>query len=81
MAGALNCRLADLAEGLDPDHKPDRIEHINALMDCDGALEMLEAYAALPNNAFRRAVLHHARNLADAAGSERFENGAKASKA
>ena len=65
VAGALNCRLADLADGLDPDHKPDHVEHVNTLMDCDGALELLEAYVAMPNNGFRRALLHHARNLAE----------------
>ena len=63
IAGALKCRLSELAEGLDPDHAPKEIEHVNALMAADGALEMLEAYAALPSNALRRAVLHHARML------------------
>ena len=77
MAGALKCRLADLAEGLDPDHKPDAIEHVNALMDCDGALEMLEAYAALPSNAFRRAVLQHTRNLAEVAGGRRADDSSR----
>lgn len=63
IAGALRCRLNDLAEGLDPDHAPGELEHINGLMSADGALEMLEAYAALPSNALRRALLQHARNL------------------
>jgi transcriptional regulator with XRE-family HTH domain len=63
IGGALKCRLGDLAEGLDPDHAPSEIEHVNALMTADGALEMLEAYAALPSNALRRAMLHHTRQL------------------
>jgi transcriptional regulator with XRE-family HTH domain len=65
VAGALKCRLADLADGLDPDHRPDHVERVNTLMDCDGALELLEAYVAMPSNGFRRALLHHARNLAE----------------
>ena len=32
-------------------------------MSADGALEMLEAYAALPSDAVRRVVLQHARAL------------------
>ena len=63
VSGALRCSLADLAEGLDPDHTPDEIEQVNALMSADGALEMLEAYAALPSDAVRRVVLQHARAL------------------
>ncbi|HEV2530526.1 helix-turn-helix domain-containing protein [Phenylobacterium sp.] len=63
IGGALKCRLGDLAEGLDPDRAPKEIEQVNALMTADGALEMLEAYAALPSNALRRAVLHHTRTL------------------
>ena len=63
VSGALKCRLGDLAEGLGPDHAPKELEQINALMNADGALEMLEAFAALPSNALRRAVLHHARAL------------------
>lgn len=63
IAGALRCRLNDLAEGLDPDQPPDVIEHVNALMAADGALEMLEAFAALPSDPLRRAVLQHVRSL------------------
>ena len=65
VAGALKCQLADLAEGLDPDHPADHVERVNHLMTHDGALEMLEAYAVLPSDAVRRVVLHHARTLGD----------------
>jgi transcriptional regulator with XRE-family HTH domain len=63
IAGALKCRLGDLADGLDPDRAPDQIEHVNGLMEVDGALEMLEAYSALPSDAIRRALLQHVRAL------------------
>ncbi|HEV2533566.1 helix-turn-helix domain-containing protein [Phenylobacterium sp.] len=62
-AAALRCTLGDLAEGLDSDRAPREIEQVNGLMMADGALEMLEAYAALPSDALRRAVLHHLRAL------------------
>lgn len=67
-AGALKCRLGDLADGLEPDRAAGEIEEVNALMAADGALEMLEAYAALPTDAMRRAVLHHARALCNVLG-------------
>ena len=66
IAGVLRCRLDDLAEGLTPDRAPVEIEHVNGLMATDAALEMLEAYAALPTDAVRRVVLQHTRLLQSA---------------
>ena len=66
IAGALRCRLAELAEGLDADRSAREVEHVNALTAEDGALEMLEAYVALPSKALRRALIHHAREIRQA---------------
>jgi transcriptional regulator with XRE-family HTH domain len=76
VAGALQCRLADLAEGLDADRPPKELEHVNGLMTADGALQMLEAYAALPTDALRRAVLHHVRALNEVLGEAAADDGA-----
>ena len=69
-AGALKCRLGDLADGLDTERAPQEIEHVNGLMTADGALQMLEAYAALGSDALRRAVLHHIRAVNGALASD-----------
>ena len=66
VASALRCSLNDLAEGLDPDHAPAAVEHVNGLMTADGALDMLETYAALPSDALRRLLLQHLRALGSA---------------
>ena len=70
IAGALRCRLADLAEGLEGDTVGAQVEHVNALTHEDGALEMLEAYVALPTKQLRRALIHHARELNEALHAE-----------
>jgi len=62
-AGALKCKLGELAEGLDSDRTSGKLEQVNGLMSVPGALHMLEAYAALPSDALRRAVLNHVRDL------------------
>ena len=66
IAEALSCQLSDLAEGLIAASPADELEHLNALLAKPGALEMLEAYAALPTQELRRAVLQHSRALVTA---------------
>lgn len=66
IAEALSCQLSDLAEGLIAASPADELEHLNALLAKPGALEMLEAYAALPSQELRRAVLQHSRALVTA---------------
>ena len=63
IADTLTCRLGDLTEGLDQDHAPEALGQLNALLALDGALEMLEAYAAIPSRPLRRALIAHARTL------------------
>ena len=63
IAEALSCQLSDLAEGLIAASPADELEHLNGLLAKAGALEMLEAYAALPSQDLRRAVLQHSRAL------------------
>lgn len=65
-AGALNCKLADLTEGLDSEGAAETIEQVNRLMTLEGASQILGAYAALPSDAWRRLVLLHVRGLATA---------------
>ena len=67
----LQCQLGDLAEGLDGDHAA-ALQSSNPILALEGAPELLEAYAALPNAALRRTLLQHARALAGAV----RENGA-----
>jgi transcriptional regulator with XRE-family HTH domain len=64
VAEALSCPLGVLAEGLDAAAPVDQLEHLNELLAKGGALEMLEAYAALPTKDLRRAILKHAKALA-----------------
>jgi transcriptional regulator with XRE-family HTH domain len=66
IAEALECPIGDLAEGLSQSTPSDELENLNALLARPGALEMLEAYAALPSQGLRRALLHHARTLTQA---------------
>jgi transcriptional regulator with XRE-family HTH domain len=66
VAEALTCQLSDLAEGLIAASPADELEHLNALLAKAGALEMLEAYASLPTQDLRRAVLQHCRALVTA---------------
>ena len=66
IAEALSCQLSDLAEGLIAASPADELEHLNGLLAKAGALEMLEAYAALPSQDLRRAVLQHSRALVTA---------------
>jgi len=66
IAEALSCQLSDLAEGLIAASGADELEHLNGLLAKAGALEMLEAYAALPTQDLRRAVLQHSRALVTA---------------
>jgi len=63
VADALSCRIGDLAEGLDRDHSANDLRQLNALLAQDGALEILEAYAAVRSRPLRRALLAHARAL------------------
>ena len=63
---ALNCHLTDLTEGLDPDRPTRELDQVRRLIAEDGAYELLEAYAALRNKPLQRALLQHAKVLADA---------------
>jgi transcriptional regulator with XRE-family HTH domain len=67
IAGALRCGLGDLTEGLYAAAPADELEHLNALLAKPGALELLEAFAALPTSHLRRAIVLHARTLGEAA--------------
>jgi transcriptional regulator with XRE-family HTH domain len=66
IAGALNISIAELAAGLEPGEPSPDAATLNALRNEEGALEMLEAYAALPAE-FRRPLIHHAREILRAA--------------
>jgi transcriptional regulator with XRE-family HTH domain len=63
IADTLTCRLGDLAEGLDQNHAPEELGQLNTLLALEGAMEMLEAFAAIPSRALRRALIAHARTL------------------
>ena len=65
VADALQCRLGDLAEGLDSNHASDDLRHLNALIAEDGALELLEAYRRVSGKPLRRALLAHTRALGE----------------
>ena len=65
IADTMQCRLSDLAEGLDQNHSTHELGHLNALLAVDGAMPMLEAYAAIRSQHLRRALLAHARILAE----------------
>jgi transcriptional regulator with XRE-family HTH domain len=69
IADALECRLNDLTEGLDQNRSTQALGHLNSLLAQDGALEMLEAYGALPTPELRRALLSHVRALSRATGA------------
>lgn len=62
IAAALRCSVADLADGLNAEAKG-AVQQINRLTEVDGALELLEAFARLPNDRTRRALVEHARSL------------------
>jgi transcriptional regulator with XRE-family HTH domain len=63
IAEALRCRLRDLVDELDDSPEPTALGRLTVLLAHEGALEMLEAYAAIPGRALRRALLSHARAL------------------
>jgi transcriptional regulator with XRE-family HTH domain len=66
LARALDCRVSDLARDLDgPVHSPSAKETA-ANLDEPGAADLLQAYVTLSED-LRRAVLRHARELADIA--------------
>ena len=64
IAHALDCGLANLAEGLDADAGPE-LNGLNVLLALDGALDLLEAYRTIRSRELRRALLMHARALGD----------------
>ena len=63
---ALNCHLTDLTDGLDPDRPVREIDQVRRLIAEDGAYELLEAYASLRSKSLQRALLQHAKVLAEA---------------
>ncbi len=62
IAHALNCSLGDLSEGLDVPSL-DETGRLNDLLAVEGAMELLEAYAAIPSKELRRALVMHVRAL------------------
>jgi transcriptional regulator with XRE-family HTH domain len=66
IARVLQCRLSDLAEGLDEGDTAAGRHRVDPILALEGATELLEAYSALPNEALRRTLLQHARALAGA---------------
>ena len=64
IAHALDCGLANLAEGLDADAGPE-LNGLNVLLALDGALDLLEAYRTIRSRELRRALLMHARALGE----------------
>jgi transcriptional regulator with XRE-family HTH domain len=77
IAAALKCQLTDLTEGLDAAAPPSNLAYLNELLAHPGALDMLEAYVALPDPVLRRAVLQHARALAGASKGPALSTGVK----
>lgn len=69
VAQALKCRLGDLADGLDAGRPALEVEHVNDLTRVDGALDLLEAFVALPTPRLRLVLIHHARELGRALSS------------
>jgi transcriptional regulator with XRE-family HTH domain len=67
---ALRCHLTDLTDGLDPTVQTHSPEHVRRWAAEEGAPELLEAYAALSNGPLRRALLDHARALANMSAAE-----------
>lgn len=67
IAGALRCELGDLTEGLYATTPADELGHLNTLLAKPGALELLEAFAALSSPHLQRAIVKHARTLGEAA--------------
>jgi transcriptional regulator with XRE-family HTH domain len=65
IADAMQCRLNDLTEGLDQNRSTQELDHLNALLRQDGALEILEAFAAIRSAGLRRTLIAHARALRD----------------
>lgn len=66
IAEALRCELGDLAEGLDAKTPSDELGHLNTLLATPGALEMLEAFSALPTAHLQRAFVKYAKTLGEA---------------
>jgi len=67
IAHALDCGLANLAQGLDVDAQPD-VRGINDLLAVEGAMDLLSAYSGIESRELRRALLQHARALGACAG-------------
>jgi transcriptional regulator with XRE-family HTH domain len=63
VAVALGCRVSDLAEGLDGAGAAEQVRGLNELVGVSGALELLEAYAAIDSLGLRKALIAHARSL------------------
>lgn len=73
IAHTLRCGLSDLAQGLEVSASRAELERCNHLLALEGALPLLEAYAALPVRV-RRTLLEHARRLREALAASQAEN-------
>jgi transcriptional regulator with XRE-family HTH domain len=69
IAHALDCGLAALADGLDVTHAPG-VSSLNELLSVEGALDLLSAYQGIASRDLRRALLLHARTLANGVGRQ-----------
>lgn len=74
IAHALDCGLANLAEGLDVDANAD-VNGVNELLAIEGAMDLLSAYRGIESRDLRRALLQHARTLGTCAGRPREPSG------
>ncbi len=69
IAHALDCGLTTLADGLDVTHQQG-VNTLNELLSVEGALELLSAYQGIASRDLRRALLLHARTLANGVGHQ-----------
>ena len=65
IATALQCRIADLIEGLEDGSDNDPNDNRAALLGETGALELLQTYAAVKSPRLRRAIISLAKGLSD----------------
>ncbi|WP_293366472.1 helix-turn-helix transcriptional regulator [Phenylobacterium sp.] len=66
IAGALRCELGELTEGLYAKTSGDELGRLNTLLATPGALEMLEAFVALPAAHLQRAFVKYAKTFGEA---------------
>jgi transcriptional regulator with XRE-family HTH domain len=65
IATALQCRIADLIDGLEDGGEADAGDDRSALLGETGALELLQTYASVKSPRLRRAIIALAKGLSD----------------